>query len=623
MTKRKQRSRAAAIHAAPKAKSASAARPARSDASPPTAAMPETGSIWQPRDVSVAIAIAMLASLAVYHRGLEFPFSLDDYTYLYPASGVEPSEFSLRRLVGTTLFYKIGFRVFGVESPTPWHLFNFALHSANAVWVYALARRFGARRDAAWLAVGLFAASPVAFATLYWVACEQELSSAFFVLAATWVALRDDRWRWASLALFAIAVLCKESVLAAPLVLPFRIGRKALGLASAQLAVGAALFVGSGLHERMFVFDASMPYATNYGQGVFANLATAIVWLVTPWRAYPDRVSGGDPAMLPWAAGIAFGAVIVLLLVRRGSVKLLIRPAIIASAWFVALLMPVLPLFQHFFAYYLYVPQIGFVVLFSSALLGAGSLVWRRPQSVRSTRAMRLAAAVVALIGCGVFAHRNARTHETLMVPGSTALHDSVLRYGVVSGALLEYVRDQDFPSTTRRIAFLLVEPEPGKPRPVIGTERPGKRRIRTIPVQNVLSGDKFFRLHFPELDEGRMIKNITEEHEKDTAFVLVHGLSSFERVPNVAMAYSVASYGHLLQDRYDEAQQHALRSLHLGSREAINYLVVAGVAATKGRVAAAESLVARVQTLHDTQNLDEAIATVQRLIQEQRDAAR
>jgi hypothetical protein len=585
--------------------------------------MATLGSIWQPRDLFVAGGIAVLASLAVYHRGLEVPFSLDDYTYLYPASGVEASEFSLRRLFGTTLFYRFGFRVFGVDSSTPWHLFNFALHWANAVWVYAFARRFGAGRDAAWLAVGLFAASPVAFTTLYWVACEQELSSSFFVLTATWVALREDRWRWASVALFAIAVLCKESVLAAPLVLPFLIGRKALGLAVAQLAVGAALFVGSGLHQRMFVNDTSMPYATNYSQGAFADLATAMVWLLSPWRAYPDRVSQGDPGMLPWSAGIVFGAVIVSLFVRGGPAKLVTRPAIIASAWFVALLIPVLPLFQHFFAYYLYAPQIGFVILFASVLLGSVSLALRKPQSVRTTRVARFAAAALVLVGCGMFAHRNARAHETLTVPRSAALHDSVLRYGAVGGALLDYLRDQDFPPTTRRIGVLFVEPEPGKQGPVIGTVRPGKRRIRTIPIQNVLSGDKFFRLHFPELSEGRMIKSITEEQENDTSFVLAHGLTSFERVPDVATAYTVASYAHLLHDRYEEAQRHALRSLDLGSHDAINYLVVAGVAAAKGRVAAAESLVSRVRNRHRDGSLAEPIATVQRLIQEQRDTAR
>ncbi len=585
------------------------------------------GSVWRVRDVLVAGLVSAAASLLVYHRGLTFPFSLDDYTYLYPAAGIDPGEFSLRRLLGTTVYYKLGYVLFGVDSPTPWHAFNWLFHWANGVWVYAFARRFGARRDTAWLASGLFAVSPVAFTVLYWVACAQELTSTFFVLAAMWVALRTDRWRWASVALFAAAVLCKESVLAAPLVLPLLCGRRVLRLAAVQLVVGAVLFVGSGLHERMLVSDDAMPYATNYGYGAFVNLATAIAWLLSPWRAYTDQRSQGDFDLLPWAAGIVLFAVVGYLIGRsRPTVRSLTAPTLLATAWFVALLVPVLPLFQHFFAYYLYAPQIGFNILTAVVVLGGTSRLMRAgkhaAQSASSGRrpiALRAGAWALALAVCILFAYRNARTHETLTLPNSKILHDSVLRYGTVGGTLLRELRQADLPPTTRRVGVLYVEPEEERRGPTVGELRPGAYRIRKIPIQAVLREDKFFRLHFPDLREGRMVTSISRDHEDDTVFFVAQGQASLQRVPDLATAYTIVAYAHLLQDRYDEAEQHVTRSIQLGMRDATAYLVVAGVAAARGRIDEAQRIVESVRSQDSEGTLAQMISSIQRIIDEYR----
>jgi len=179
----------------------------------PGTARPE--SRW--KDGAIAAAVALVAALLPYHRALRFPFSLDDYTYLFQASGLDAAPFTVRRWLAVRGYFELALGLFG-PSPVPWHIAGMALHVANAVWVFLLARRLGATRAAGWIACGLFACSPLAFTAVYWTACIQELGSCCFVLAAACLALRQDRWRWGSVPAFAAAMLCKESVVAAPLV---------------------------------------------------------------------------------------------------------------------------------------------------------------------------------------------------------------------------------------------------------------------------------------------------------------------------------------------------------------------------------------------------------------------
>lgn len=107
----------------------------------------DTNSVSR-RDLGLAAAIALVAALLPFHRAFSFPFALDDYTFLYQVSGLEPAPFSLRRWLAVQGWYALLYRLFGAD-PRAWHAGSFALHVANAVWVFALARRLGAARAAA------------------------------------------------------------------------------------------------------------------------------------------------------------------------------------------------------------------------------------------------------------------------------------------------------------------------------------------------------------------------------------------------------------------------------------------------------------------------------------------
>ena len=119
---------------------------------------------------------------------------------LQPAAG---SQGELTGLMLVRAYFELALKVFG-PNPLGWHVVALGLHVANAAWVFVLARKLGAQRHAAWIACGLFAASPLAFTVVYWVACIQELGSGFFLLASVYCALFAPRARWLSVALFAV-----------------------------------------------------------------------------------------------------------------------------------------------------------------------------------------------------------------------------------------------------------------------------------------------------------------------------------------------------------------------------------------------------------------------------------
>ncbi|UCE01754.1 MAG: hypothetical protein JSW67_10815 [Candidatus Latescibacterota bacterium] len=536
-------------------------------------------------DLAIAAAVATVAALIPYHRALGFSFALDDYTFLFRAAGIDPDPFTLRRVLATRLYYELGYELFGVSSTLAWHLVSFLLHVGNALWVYLLARHFRIARDAAWLACALFAGGPLAFTVMYWIAGTQELSSTFFLLAATWVALQPGRRPGWSLPLFAAALLCKESVVAAPLLLPLLGGRRSLRLAAAQLGLALAFFIAAELHLRAFETNAASPYATDYGLGLLRNLGTAFVWLASPWRRYPDRIAEADPALLPWAAGMLIAGSLLLAFTRRRFA----RPALLASAWFVALLLPTLPLKRHFFAYYLYLPQVGFLILFAALALAGAHRLAGRPQ--RGTAEARLGIALFLAMLCLLFAHRNRRTHETLMLGRSLAHHDAMVRYGSVSGLVRAQIRDANLRPEVRRVAIVILGGGEGGLTPGTRKPVPGAVRRRTVPLRNAMYDGKFFALHFPRL-QGNVVDALTAEDEGGkTAFFLAYDLATLEPLPDASAAYAILALSAFIRDDYNDAGRNAQRALALRPDEATARLVAAGVLARQGDVRDAERI--------------------------------
>ena len=505
------------------------------------------------RSVGIAVAIAVVATLLPFHRGLSFPFALDDYSFLYQVSGLEPSPFSLRRWLAVHGWYALLYRLFGPE-PRAWHVGSFALHVANAVWVFALARRYGASRPAGWIACGLFAASPLAFSVVYWAAGIQEVGSTFFVLAAAWIAGRTGRTRWLAVPLFALAMLCKESVLLAPLALAVLLGRRGRLLSAAMFAAGIAVFVASGLHHRMLDSNLESPYATAYDSTLLVNLATLWIWFLSPWRPYPDRLAAPQPALVLPALATA-GALVVYLAFTRGRHA---RSLGLASLWFVVLLLPVLPLRQHTYAYYAYLSQAGFLVL---AGAGLEKLARRgRPASF----AWLLGLGVVAVAASILCAARTARTHETLTLPNNAVPHDSVVRYGRAAGALVAAVRDARLPAGVDRVVFMSLPQQLGKAAQTPGEKRPGMVRVRRYPVRESYRDGKLMALYYPRLRSAWVDSLSSADEGQDTALFFSSGFADLTRLPGAADGLYLQAQGRYMVEEREAAQRDLERALQL-----------------------------------------------------------
>ncbi len=537
------------------------------------------------RDLGIAAAVAVVATLLPFHRGLGFPFSLDDYTFLYQVSGLEPAPFALRRWLAVHGWYEIWYRCFGPD-PRVWHAGSFALHVANALWVYALARRFRAPQSAAWIACGLFAASPLAFTVLYWAAGIQEISRCFFVLAAAWFGGRSGRERWVAVPLFVAAMLCKESVLAAPLALALLWGRRGRVLAGAMFAAGIAVFFAAGLHHRMLDANLESPYATGYGSTLWVNLATLWVWFLSPWRPYPDRLASPQTALVLPAIAAA-GALVVYLAFTRGRHA---RAVGLACAWFVALLLPVLPLRQHTYAYYDYQPQVGFLILAGFGIEAlARRLAVAPPMGVLGLGV----AAVAASILC---AARTTHTHETLTLPNSSVPYDSVMRYGRAAGSLVAAARDALTTPGTQRVVFMSLPEQLGKAAQTPGQKRPGMVRVRRFPVRESYRDGKLMRLYFPQLQSAWVDSLTPAEEAPGTVIVFSSGFAELTRLPGPGDAWYLQAQGEFLVDERAEARRDLEHALQLAPEHPAARLLLAVLELDAGNKQHARELIADLQ---------------------------
>lgn len=553
----------------------------------------------------VAAGIGLVAAFLPYYRALGFPFALDDYTFLFKAAGIDPAPFQIRRWLTVTGFYELGLALFGTNV-LPWHLVSFALHAGNTVWVHILARRFGASRNAAWIASGLFASSPLAFTVLYWIAGIQEIASTLFLLASVWFAMRTGEGRWISVPLFTAAVLCKESVMAAPLALPLLLGRRTLRIAIVQLAIGIGLFLASGLHQRLSS-DVTEPYATSFGTTLFVNLATLSVWFASPWRMYPDRVAGPQSALVMPAVVILVAIVAVQFVTRRRT----LRPMLRASAWFVALVLPVLPLYQHTHAYYAYAAQIGWLVLAGIAIERAAQRFGRRDE----TAVLFAGAAAVAL--SIFFAARNASTHENLTLEQSVVPHDSVVRYGRAAGALAAVARNakEQQPDLKQIAFFSLIAPGPGPLTP--GKFEPGMVRVRKIPVREALREGKLVSLHAPGVASVWVDSLSPSVEGPETALYFVFGFKDLTRMSNMAEAYCAQAQGHLMFGPRSAAVRDLERALTFEPEHALSRLLLAGLRLENGQVAEARALVTGLRTEDLPEQIQPLLAEIQKALAE------
>jgi hypothetical protein len=243
--------------------------------------------------------------------------------------------------------------------PEPYRVVVLALHTIAGWLAFRFAVRLGARPVFALLAALGFVASSTHAYSIYNVASGADVAAAAALLVSLHAALSGRAGR--SAAAFALALLCKESVVLLPLVLPFLPGPTRGRIPWAHAAASAAwigvLAATHGLNPQEFPRLYVMASPLDAVRHLMAYLTASVDWFglnVDPYRNVPRPVTP-----------VAIALVGVWLLCIRS--RRLRRWAIVSGVWYMAALVPFLTTRSMFVLYYLYVPLLGAVIFAAGA----------------------------------------------------------------------------------------------------------------------------------------------------------------------------------------------------------------------------------------------------------------
>jgi hypothetical protein len=354
------------------------------------------------RNVAARAAL-LLAVVIVYHNAMWASFFDDDFQWLVGSWSFRPAQ--LVAFSSMNHFYRPVIDLYFAMmtplldgSPVLFHEASIALHAANVLVVFALARRIfvGADPYIPFAAALFFAVQPSDIDTIAWVGALAEAIGAFFgcssVLWFLW--WRDDgqpRWRTLSVVAFALALLTHESsvVFLPVLVLAdwLLVGRRELIRPYLPyLAItGAYLALDLWINSRNYVIS----------QGYY----TVGFHIVTNALNYIDALYVGRRDLLNYAV-IAIGVAALLI---RGNPRVRF-----ATCWVLLALAPFLSFNWGNTSRYLYQPAIGFSLLLAEAVMTLDRAVAHRV-TARTREAIVATLAAVIAIRFALFAAANVR----------------------------------------------------------------------------------------------------------------------------------------------------------------------------------------------------------------------
>lgn len=347
--------------------------------------------------LSCLILIAL--SFVLYFKAIGFDFlpSWDDGEYVLDNPRVHGLSIENIRLIFSEAYfsnyaplhllsYAIDFSIWGL-SPRGFHLTNILLHAVNSALIYLLARRITGDGMASFIAGALFAVHPLNVENAAWVAERKTLLTAAFSFGSifAYISFRD-RGGWglyaASLFLFVLALLSKPLAVVLPLSLAaydifLRREWRALKWPVPFFALAALLaFIAFKAHS-----DASSIESETLSSDVLFNVVyptmLPVYWEYLRLIIWPSGLSGFYDATLRSSflepmvlSAIVAWAVVFAAVLWKGTGQVRFW-----FLWFWIWLLPVsniIPLPVYYADRYMYMPAIGFFVLFGLLMSYAG-----------------------------------------------------------------------------------------------------------------------------------------------------------------------------------------------------------------------------------------------------------
>lgn len=300
-----------------------------------------------------------------------------------------------------TFSYFADYALWGLRPPG-YHLTNILIHTLNVVLVYRMVFHFFHNHTTAFISCLIFSIHPAITETVNAVSYREDLLSATFLLTAIILFLKSDRvsskrykilWYMLSLLTYFFALLSKEMAITLPLLILacdfilFKDRTLSIYNIVRRLAACYAGYIAMSIFYLFLRFSVfynpgeSVPYP---GNSISVNLIMMIKvlgyyikLLFIPVQLNADYVV---PLTYSPAEGAFILSIVLLAAVIILSVKLyrLSRVWIFSILWFFITLLPVLniiPINNIMAERYLYIPIIGFTILFGSILTQAGRSV--------------------------------------------------------------------------------------------------------------------------------------------------------------------------------------------------------------------------------------------------------
>ena len=341
----------------------------------------ETAACW---------GIPPLIALVIYWPGLRSWFQADDFVWLSLLPGIhsardlwyalfQPTIHGTWRPLGERIYFLSLQSIFGYSSALPFRIVAFLGQFACMALISAIVFKLTRSRIAAFLAPLLWIASDKLALTMVWNSNFNYVSCGFFILTALWFLMRyTETNRVRDLVAMWTAYILGLGALEMTIVFPVMAAIYTLACARPYFKRTLPLFAASALygtaHQMLAPNKAGQIYTMHFDFAIFGTLAT--YWQMA---LEPGRLSFFTP--LPEIAGTAGIVLFSIALLGYAGYQAFRRnfvPLVFLS-WFLALLLPLLPLRNHVDQYYLGLPLIGLAMLASDALAQAwrGPLMWR------------------------------------------------------------------------------------------------------------------------------------------------------------------------------------------------------------------------------------------------------
>ena len=509
----------------------------------------------------VALSLIGISCLAlwVHRRALGAFLTPDDLITLEQSTGIQPWHPTPWRWLSEHLYFQAISSRFGPQ-PLVFHLVNLAIHLTNISLVHGLARRLGGGEMVALLSAVFFGVFPLSMTTLFQAVGINDLLALMLFLLALRAALRPGPLRpLFGSALFAIALLAKESILFLPFAVwwlpPAGMSRgDAFGRLRPMLIVSVAGAAAFALLRGRGMAPAGEGYALQLGANVWHNAMTYLAWTVNFHDPIPDLIRSYDTRA--WRIGVVVLGVILAASFMRNDAGRLVRRG---AAWALMALLPVLLLANHVYGHYMYEAIVGLALAAGALLVLLLSLFLGRPLAQGGTPngAVRGGILVIAVCALGVAyaLASDRRIGERLgrRVPGTPiALDPFVRKMEVARNAITsmgQYVND-----TTRRVVILT----PTRAGRVFGVESgskgpesPSTRQGYNL-LGSVLDGGHALRVFYRGIDSVAVLEDWSERYRDFDLFLPT--MEGYLRGFGSGAAAHAQLMGTLLQEGFPDA---------------------------------------------------------------------